>query len=96
MTLDQILRDFRKVILRIAADHGAQQVSVFGSTVRGEAGPDSDVDLLGRLEPERRLLDLGAIKQDLEALLGCEADVVTEASLSPYIRETVLKEAVSL
>ncbi|MGE0131141.1 MAG: nucleotidyltransferase family protein [Blastocatellales bacterium] len=96
MTLEQILRDFRQVILRIAKDHGAEQVSLFGSTVRGEAKPDSDIDLLVRLEPERSLLDLVAIKQDLEDLLGCEVDVVTEASLSPYIRDTVLKDAVIL
>ncbi|MGH9939768.1 MAG: nucleotidyltransferase family protein [Blastocatellia bacterium] len=96
MTLEQILRDFREVILRIARDHGAEQVSLFGSTVRGEARPDSDIDLLVRLEPERSLLDLVAIKQDLEDLLGCEVDVVTEASLSPYIRDSVLKEAVTL
>lgn len=96
MTLEQILRDFREVILRIARDHGAEQVRVFGSTVRGEARPDSDVDLLVRLEPERSLLDLVAIKQDLEDLLGCKVDVVTEASLSPYIRDAVLKEAVIL
>jgi len=96
MTLEQILRDFREVILRIARDHGAEQVSLFGSTVRGEAKPDSDIDLLVRLEPERSLLDLVAIKQDLEDLLGCEVDVVTEASLSPYIRDAVLKEALIL
>jgi hypothetical protein len=96
MTLEQIVRDFRDVILRIAADHGAQAVRVFGSTVRGEAGPDSDIDLLVRLEPERSLLDLIAIKQDLEDLLNCDVGVVTEASLSPYMRERVLKEAISL
>jgi len=96
MTLEQILRDFREVILRIARDHGAEQVRLFGSTVRGEAKLNSDIDLLVRLEPERSLLDLVAIKQDLEDLLGCEVDIVTEASLSPYIRDSVLKEAVSL
>ncbi len=96
MTLEQILKDFREVILRTARDHGAEQVSLFGSTVRGEARPDSDVDLLVRLEPHRSLLDLVAIKQDMEDLLGCEVDVVTEASLSPYIRDAVLKEAVIL
>jgi hypothetical protein len=48
------------------------------------------------MEPGSSLLDIVAIKQDLEDLLGCKVDVVTESSLSPYMREDVLKEAISL
>ena len=48
-----------------------------------------------KLEPGRSLLDRIAIKQELEDLLGREVDVVTEDAVSPYIREQVLKEAVS-
>ena len=69
---------------------------VFGSRARGEARPDSDLDVLVTLTPGHSLLDLVAIKQDLEDLLGCAVDVVTEASISPYIRDNVLKEAVPL
>jgi len=94
--IEEILQSMRQEILRIAAEHGARQVSIFGSVARGEATKDSDLDLLVRLDPGRSLLDLVAIKQDLEEMLGCEVDVVTEASLRPYIREQVLREAVSL
>jgi len=52
-------------------------VRVFGSLARGEAGPDSDIDILVKRDPGRSLLDIVAIKQDLEDLLGCEVDVVT-------------------
>ena len=69
---------------------------IFGSMARGEAGPDSDVDILVNLNPGRSLLDIVAIKQDLEDLLGRKVDVVTEAAISPYIREQVLKEAIDL
>jgi uncharacterized protein len=96
MALDKILKDEREEILRIAASHGAQNVRVFGSLARGEAVPDSDIDILVELDPGRSLLDIIAIKQDLEDLMGCEVDVVTEAAISPYIREQVLKEAISL
>jgi uncharacterized protein len=96
MDLDKILKDERKEILRIAASHGAQNVRVFGSLARGEAGPDSDIDILVELDHGRSLLDIIAIKQDLEDLMGCDVDVVTEAAISPYIREQVLKEAISL
>ena len=63
---------------------------------RGTASPDSDLDLLIDLEPGRHLLNLVAIKQDLEDLLGCPVDVVTERALSPYIRDQVLADAISL
>lgn len=96
MTLNQLLGSKRQDILRLAAQHGATNVRVFGSLARGEGRPDSDVDMLITLAPERSLLDLIALKQDLEDLLGCKVDVVTEASVSPYIRPQVLQDAVAL
>ena len=96
MAIDRVLQDKREDILWIAASHGARNIQVFGSRARGDARPDSDIDILVKLDPGRSLLDLVAIKQDLEDLLGCPVDVVTETALSPYIREEVLKEAISL
>ncbi|NJN94853.1 MAG: nucleotidyltransferase family protein [Anaerolineales bacterium] len=96
MDINQILKSKQEIILQIAAQHGGRNVQVFGSLARGEATPQSDLDLLVTLEPGRSLLDLIAIKQDLEDLLGCQVDVVTEAAISPYMKEQVLKEAVSL
>ena len=96
MEIDNVLKDRRATILQVAASHGARDVRVFGSRVRGTARPDSDIDILVKLEAGRSLLDLIAIKQDLEDLLSCKVDVVTEAALSPYIREQVLNEAVAL
>jgi len=91
-----LVKDKREEILRVAADHGARNVRVFGSMARGESRSGSDLDVLVNLDPGRSLLDMIAVKQDLEDLLGCEVDVVTEASISPYIRDQVLREAVSL
>jgi predicted nucleotidyltransferase len=83
-------------VLRIARLHGATSVRVFGSWARGEQGSRSDLDLLVDLDVGRSLLDLVAIKQDLEDLLHCSVDVVTERSLSPWLRERVLAEAILL
>jgi uncharacterized protein len=94
--LVKVLKEQRGKMLQIAAHHGAEDVRVFGSIVRGDARPDSDVDVLVNLEPGRSLLDIVALKQDLEDLLGCRVDVVTEAAISPYIREKVLEEAIAL
>ena len=78
-------------IARITSLYGARDVRIFGSHARGTAGPDSDLDILVKLDPGRSLLDLIAIKQDLEDLLGCRVDVVTESSLSPYSRESAFR-----
>jgi predicted nucleotidyltransferase len=96
MPVAPLLQRRRADILRIAATHGARDVRVFGSWARGDMRTDSDIDLLIRLEPGRTLLDLVAIKQDIEDLLNRPVDVVTEAGISPYIRERVLREAVGL
>ena len=96
MNLTDLLRLKKAEVQRIARQHGATNLRVFGSVARGEAGEDSDLDLLVEMEPGRSLLDLVAIKQDLEDLLGCKVDVVTEAAVSPYLRERVLNEAVRL
>jgi predicted nucleotidyltransferase len=86
----------RMEILRIARTHGADRIRIFGSAARGEAGPDSDLDLLVEFEPARSLLDQIALIQDLESLLGCKVDVVEPDALHWYIRERVLQEAVFL
>ena len=96
MNVEALLKEKREDILRIAAKHGARNVRVFGSVVRGEARPDSDVDFLVDMEPGRTLLDMGGLLMDLRDALGQEVDVVTERGLKTRIRERVLKEATPL
>lgn len=92
VTVD-LIREKRSRILAIAGRHGARNLRVFGSVARGEAGPESDLDLLVEMEPGRSLLDHIALIQDLEEVLGCRVDVVTEAGLRERIRPRVLREA---
>ena len=96
MGIEELLKDQREDILRIARKHGARNVRVFGSVARGEARADSDVDFLVEMEPGRSLLDHVALIQDLEDQLGVKVDVVTEKALHQYIRDRVLREAVPL
>lgn len=88
-----VLEKRRREILEIAAEHGAKNIRVFGSFARGEAGPDSDLDLLVDMEPGRSLLDLGELMLDLRDLLGRKVDVVTETSLYWLLRRKILREA---
>ena len=93
MDAEQLLQARKKEIMQIAARHGAYNVQVFGSVARGEARPDSDIDFLVNLEADRSLLDLARLLRELQALLNCPVDVVTEAGLRPRLRPKVLKEA---
>lgn len=94
--MNTAIRDHRDEILRLARAHGARKLRLFGSVARGDDRSDSDLDLLVEMEPGRSLVDHVALKQDLEGLLGCDVDVVTEQSLHPRLRDRVLREAVSL
>jgi predicted nucleotidyltransferase len=90
------LAEQRSQILGLAERYHAGEVRVFGSIARGDNTEHSDVDLL--IKPRRgcSLLDLGGLLEDLQDLLGCRVDLVTEDGLKPRLRERVLKEAIPL
>jgi len=94
--VDELLKEKREEILKIAAKHGARNVRLFGSVARGEADERSDVDFLVDMEPGRSLLDMGGLLMELRDLLGRDVDVVTERGLKPRIRGRVLQEAIPL
>ena len=91
MSTDELLKEKREEILRTASKHGARNVRVFGSVARGEARPDSDVDLLVEVGPDRTPFFPGGLIADLEELLGKKVQVVTQEGLHWYIRERVLE-----
>lgn len=93
MDSTEVLGSQRLQILELARRHGARNLRVFGSFARGDAGPESDLDLLVELEPGRNLLDMGELLMDLQDLLGRRVDLVTEPSLHWSIRERILKDA---
>ena len=91
------LRANRDQVRRIAHRHGASNIRVFGSVARGEDGPDSDVDLLVDLDVRTLgLLPLGAIADELSALLGERVDVAPASALAARVADSALAEAVPL
>jgi uncharacterized protein len=96
MGTKELLESRRNEILDLAATYGAKNIRVFGSVARGEGGSGSDVDLLVDMEKGRNLLDLVGFWQDLEELLGCRVDAITDGGISPYLRERIYAEALPL
>jgi len=83
-------------IIRIAAEHGAHNIRVFGSVARNEADSESDIDFLVEFEPGTSLLTHASLVVALEDLLGRKVDVAPEKTLKQRIRDRVLAEAVPL
>lgn len=73
---------------------GVAQLSLFGSTARGDAGPDSDVDLLAALDRTKRLslLDVVCIEVRLADLLGVKVDLIVQGTLKPRVRQSIETE----
>jgi predicted nucleotidyltransferase len=96
MSLRAQLMELRPEILRIAAEHGARNVRLFGSVARGEDGPASDIDLLVTFDPDRSLMDHAALVEALQSLLGRPVEIASERGIKPRYRQRILAEAVAL
>lgn len=92
---DEVVRQKEK-IRQLAAAHGAVNIRLFGSVIRGEENPESDLDILVEFKPGTSLLDHIALIHDLENLLGRKVDVVSEKGLHWAVRDRILQEAVPL
>ena len=76
------------------AAFGVTSLALFGSVARDEAGPESDVDLLGEFDPPVGLFTLAGLQPYLADLLGRPVDLVMPDALKRQVRDRILKEAV--
>jgi len=79
-------------IARILKDRGARKIAVFGSYVRGEEKPESDIDIIVEFSGRKSLLELVRIERELSEVLGIKVDLLTEKSISPYLIDTIRRE----
>jgi predicted nucleotidyltransferase len=96
MGIEEILKEKREEILRIAQKHGVGKVKVFGSVARGEAGPESDVDLLIEVTGPRTPWFPGGLVADLEELLGRRVSVIEAEAIREPLRQRIINEAVPI
>jgi len=80
-------------LIRILKKYGAKRIEIFGSYARGEQKETSDLDVIVEFEKRKSLLELVGIEQELEDHLGVKVDLLTEASISPYLIEKIKKES---
>jgi len=90
-SIDELLSAIRRELPALRG-MGVVRIGVFGSRARGEAHPDSDVDLIVELQPGRDLVDLVMVKQHLEEALGLPVDVTTPSGLRSEDREAILRD----
>ena len=95
-TVGDTIREKREAIIRIAGRHGATEVRLIGSIARGEARPDSDVDLLVTWNEGSSLLDQAALMLELEKLLGRKVDIASDGWVKPSIRASVYRDAIAI
>lgn len=94
--MDALLQAHRQELLALVRQYGVGGLLVFGSMARGDAGPQSDVDLLIDNASKLSGFQLGAFQMDAQDILGRKVDLVTRNALHPMIRERILKEAVPI
>lgn len=79
-------------LIEICRRNDAVMVALFGSMARGDATCESDVDVLVRFNRRKSLLALVRLERELTAALGRKVDLLTEASVSPYLRDRIFSE----
>jgi predicted nucleotidyltransferase len=83
--------DTRKLI-EVCRQNDVVKIGVFGSMVRGEANAESDIDLIVEFSKRKSLLALVALERQLSLTLGRKVDLLTEAALSPYLHDRIMRE----
>ena len=90
------IEKYKKSILKVLEKHEVRRASLFGSIVREELTDQSDIDILVEFKGTKSLLDLAALKMELEEVLKCEVDILTFNSIHPLLKDQILAEQVEI
>lgn len=95
ITFDMLLAR-REEIIALATKYKADNVRVFGSVARGDGDDSSDVDFLVHFQPDASLFDLMDFKEASELLLHTPVDVISDRGISPFLKDSILRDAIEL
>ncbi len=85
-------KEIFKKIARLLKSQGAKKIAVFGSYVRGEEKPGSDIDIIVEFSERKSLLEFVRIERELSEVLGIKVDLLTEKAISPYLIDPIREE----
>ena len=89
----QITPEMKQVVLSVLMPYGVVRVAIAGSFARGQARPDSDLDVVVAFREPKSLLELVHIRRELESAIGRDVDLITEHSISPYLIDSFQRDA---
>jgi len=92
MNIEEIKVKITPILLR----HGVKRAAVFGSVARGQATPDSDVDVVIEISRPYGLFEFVEIKHGMEDILGKKVDLVEYSSIKPRIKDSIIKDQVRI
>ncbi|HSS52239.1 MAG TPA: nucleotidyltransferase family protein [Thermoanaerobaculia bacterium] len=92
--VDRYILTLRQLLPELAKDYHVDTLEVFGSYVRDEQSPKSDLDVLVTFSKTPGLLEFIALENHLSDLLGVKVDLVMKTALKPHIGQRILSEAV--
>lgn len=91
MKIDISISEIKRRALPILKEEGVTKAALFGSIIRGEAGENSDIDILVDLPRGKSLFDLAGLQMKLVKVLGREVDIITYSSINPLLKDSILK-----
>ena len=90
--MNRTIKHIRELIVPILQSYGVSKAALFGSVVKDQIRPDSDIDILVQIDKDISLLDFVGLKLELEQILKTDVDVVEYDTIKPLLRESILKE----
>jgi len=94
--MESQIEKYKEILLEILKKHEVKKASFFGSIVREEMTIDSDLDLIIEFKGDKSLLDLAALKIELEETLRLKVDILTYNSIHPLLKDQILAEQVEI
>ena len=92
--MEEKIKKIREILVEVLKKYGVRKAAIFGSVARGDDTEDSDIDIIVEFVDGKSLLDLVALKLELQKMLGKEIDIITYNSIHPLLKEKILSEQV--
>jgi predicted nucleotidyltransferase len=87
-------KKIKESIVSILTRYDVERIAIFGSYARGEAGANSDIDILVRFARPKSLLQIVQIEDEIRKSIHVKVDLVTDKAVSPYLADMIHRDEV--